>query len=142
MQALLQSAAGRRTPTQALSHWQIRPAQFSFTNNGTATSSGDSASLTLSGNYSGTTSSLTLSDESAIDLGTDSVFLHFTDLIMGLNSTLAIYNWKGTTAVFYKNENTITFTLYKNLHYCQFVFEINQECTYKAGGGCRIPLKK
>ena len=115
MQALLQSAAGRRTPTQALSYWQIRPAQFSFTNNGTATSSGDSASLTLSGNYSGTTSSLTLSDESAIDLGTDSVFLHFTDLIMGLNSTLAIYNWKGTTAVFYKNEVTTQVAPLKHL---------------------------
>ena len=68
-----------------------------ITINGTATFSGDSASLIFSGNYSGTAGSLTLSDESAIDLGTGSVFLHFTDLIMGLNSTLAIYNWTGTT---------------------------------------------
>lgn len=63
----------------------------------TATGNGTAASLVFSGTYNGTAGALTLSQDSIIDLGTGSVALHFTDLVMGLTNTLAIYNWTGTT---------------------------------------------
>lgn len=63
----------------------------------TATGNGTAASLVFSGTYNGAAGALTLSQDSIIDLGTGSVALHFTDLVMGLTNTLAIYNWTGTT---------------------------------------------
>jgi hypothetical protein len=52
--------------------------------------------LVFSGTYNGTAGSLTLNQDSLIDLGTGSVVLHFSDLAMGLYN-LSIYNWTGTT---------------------------------------------
>ena len=62
-----------------------------------ATGNGAAASLVFSGTYNGTAGSLTLDQNSIIDLGTGSVVIHFTDLVMGLSNTLAIHNWSGTT---------------------------------------------
>jgi autotransporter-associated beta strand protein len=55
------------------------------------------AGLAFSGTYNGTAGSLTLSQNSILDLGTGSVVLHFSG-IAGLDTyTLAVYNWTGTT---------------------------------------------
>jgi hypothetical protein len=58
------------------------------------------AGLAFSGTYantSGQAGTLTLSQNSIIDLGTGSVTIHFSS-ITGLDTyTLAIYNWTGTT---------------------------------------------
>jgi autotransporter-associated beta strand protein len=62
----------------------------------TATGNGTAASLAFSGSYNGTAGLLTLSQDSIIDLGTGSVVIHFTDLVMGIYN-LGIYNWTGTT---------------------------------------------
>ena len=62
----------------------------------TANGNGTSASLAFSGSYNGTVGALTLSQDSIIDLGTGSVAIHFTELVMGVYN-LAIYNWTGTT---------------------------------------------
>ena len=62
----------------------------------TANGSAAAAGLAFSGTYNGTAGSLTLSENSTIDLGTGSVVLHFSDMVMGIYS-LAIYNWTGTT---------------------------------------------
>ena len=62
----------------------------------TANGSAAAAGLAFSGTYNGTAGSLTLSENSTIDLGTGSVVLHFSDMVMGLYN-LAIYNWTGTT---------------------------------------------
>jgi len=62
-----------------------------------ASGNGTAASLVFSGTYNGAAGSLTLNENSIIDLGTGSVVVHFTDLVMGVASTLAIYNWTGTT---------------------------------------------
>jgi autotransporter-associated beta strand protein len=63
----------------------------------TANGSAAAAGLAFTGTYNGTAGSLTLSENSTIDLGTGSVALHFSDMVMGFNKTLAIYNWTGTT---------------------------------------------
>jgi autotransporter-associated beta strand protein len=62
----------------------------------TAAGSAAAAGLSFNGTYNGTAGSLTLSENSTIDLGTGSVAVHFSDLAMGLYK-LAIYNWTGTT---------------------------------------------
>jgi autotransporter-associated beta strand protein len=62
----------------------------------TATGSAAAAGLAFSGTYNGTAGSLTLNADSIIDLGTDSVALHFSNMAMGIYN-LAIYNWTGTT---------------------------------------------
>ena len=54
------------------------------------------AGLAFAGTYNGTAGSLTLAKNSIIDLGTGSVVLHFSDLVMGIYN-LDIYNWTGTT---------------------------------------------
>jgi hypothetical protein len=58
-----------------------------------ASSSTSVAGLVFSGTYNGTAGTLTLEEDSILDLGTGSVVLHFADL----TNTLAIYNWTGTT---------------------------------------------
>ena len=62
----------------------------------TANGSAAAASLAFSGTYNGTAGSLTLNADSIIDLGTGSVAVHFSDMVMGFYK-LAIYNWTGTT---------------------------------------------
>jgi autotransporter-associated beta strand protein len=62
-----------------------------------ASSSTTVAGLAFSGTYNGTAGVLTLSQNSILDLGTGSVVLNFSNLVMGLSNTLAIYNWTGTT---------------------------------------------
>jgi autotransporter-associated beta strand protein len=63
----------------------------------TATGNGTAASLVFSGTYNGTAGSLTLNQNSIIDLGTGSVVIHFSDIVWGASTTLGIYNWTGTT---------------------------------------------
>ena len=67
-----------------------------ITLNSTATGDASAASLAFSGTYNGTVGALTLSRDSIIDLGTGSVIVHFSSLLMGAYN-LAIYNWTGTT---------------------------------------------
>ena len=62
----------------------------------TLASGNTTAGLIFNGNYNGTVGALTLSADSIIDLGTGSVVLHFSEMVMGLYN-LAIYNWTGTT---------------------------------------------
>jgi autotransporter-associated beta strand protein len=62
-----------------------------------ATGNGTVASVIFSGSYNGTAGSLTLNQDSIIDLGEGSVIIRFSNLIWNANTTLSIYNWTGTT---------------------------------------------
>ena len=57
---------------------------------------GSGIGLQFSGNYSGAIGNLTLSANSIIDLGTDSVRIMIQGLTMS-SHTLSFYNWSGTT---------------------------------------------
>jgi hypothetical protein len=62
-----------------------------------ASSSTTVAGLVFSGTYNGTAGSLTLNQDSIIDLGTGSTIIRFTSIV-GLESySLSIYNWTGTS---------------------------------------------
>jgi autotransporter-associated beta strand protein len=64
--------------------------------NDSATINMTGGTLSFSGNVTETVGMLTLSANSIIDLGTDSVAASFADLAMGFYN-LSIYNWTGTT---------------------------------------------
>jgi fibronectin-binding autotransporter adhesin len=53
--------------------------------------------LIFSGTYNGTAGTLTLNQNSILDLGTGSVVIRFSDIVWGGSTTLDIYNWTGTT---------------------------------------------
>jgi autotransporter-associated beta strand protein len=55
------------------------------------------ASLAFSGAFNGTAGTLTLSEDSIIDLGTGSVVLHFASIVGLTSYNLDVYNWTGTT---------------------------------------------
>jgi len=63
----------------------------------TASGNGTAASLAFSGTYNGTAGTLTLNQNSIIDLGEGSVVIRFSDIVWGGSTTLDIYNWTGTT---------------------------------------------
>jgi autotransporter-associated beta strand protein len=63
----------------------------------TATGNGTAAGLVFSGNYNGTASSLTLNQDSIIDLGTGDVTIRFTSIVGLETHSLSIYNWTGNS---------------------------------------------
>jgi fibronectin-binding autotransporter adhesin len=60
-----------------------------------ATGNASVAGLAFSGTYNGTAGSLTLSENSTIDLGTGSVVIHFASIANLTTYTLDIFNWSG-----------------------------------------------